>query len=282
MIADFLASWPLFAQTYLTGWLLAVLLALVGVYVVARDQIFMGAAIAQASTLGIAVAMVAAPGMATLHLRALNECPTVWAVAFACTASYVMSLSFGRRESHEAVAAWIFLASSSFSVLLVAHSPHGLDEIQRMVSSSLIGATWGDVLLFAAFTALAGGFVARHHRALTLLAVDPAMAAAVGLKPHRWFHGLALGLGVVVGCSIRSSGLLYTFGCLILPALAAKTLARTIRPLYLLAPTLGLATALTGFILAHHADWPPAQATVGIQVILLALCWLRRRLRPPA
>ena len=186
MMHDFIASWPLFANTYLTGWLLAVLLSMMGVYVVARDQIFVGAAIAQASTLGIALSMVAASCLPGLHLHALEGGATLWAVVFACAAAYAMSLAFGRRESHEAVAAWIFLAGGSWSVLVVAHSPHGLDEIHRLVSSSLIGATGRDVGLFAAMTLLTALGLFRYHRPITLLAVDPAMAAAVGLHPRRW------------------------------------------------------------------------------------------------
>ena len=57
MIESFLASWDLFHLTYLAGWLIALLLSLVGVFVVARDQIFIGIAISQASTLGIAIGM---------------------------------------------------------------------------------------------------------------------------------------------------------------------------------------------------------------------------------
>jgi ABC-type Mn2+/Zn2+ transport system permease subunit len=44
VIDAFLASWPLFHTTYLAGAAIAVLLALVGVWVVAREQIFLGSA----------------------------------------------------------------------------------------------------------------------------------------------------------------------------------------------------------------------------------------------
>ena len=57
VIGEFLASWPLFHNAYLAGWLIGVMLALAGVVVVARNQIFIGAAVAQASTLGIALGM---------------------------------------------------------------------------------------------------------------------------------------------------------------------------------------------------------------------------------
>ena len=55
MIAGFFDSWALFHDAYLAGWLIGVLLSLVGVFVVARDQIFIGAAVSQASLFGIAV-----------------------------------------------------------------------------------------------------------------------------------------------------------------------------------------------------------------------------------
>ena len=64
--------------------------------------------------------------------------------------------------------------------------------------------------------------------------------------------------------SIRVSGTLYTFGCLTLPALVAKNLAREIRPLLWLAPGIALLAAVAGFVLAHALDVPPAHATVAL------------------
>ena len=57
MIQDFASSWHLFHNSYLAGWLIGLLLALIGVLVVARNQIFIGVAVSQASTLGIALTM---------------------------------------------------------------------------------------------------------------------------------------------------------------------------------------------------------------------------------
>ena len=57
MIADFVDSWTLFRDAYVAGWLLAALLAVLGVLAIARDQIFIGAAVSQASIAGIAAAL---------------------------------------------------------------------------------------------------------------------------------------------------------------------------------------------------------------------------------
>lgn len=267
MIADFVASWDLFGHSYIAGWLMAALLALTGVQIVARNQVFLGAAAAQSSTLGVAIATVTAAAWHPfgLHLHHGTWYPTLLAILFPILAVVlIMRAGASSRETHESAAAWVFLAGGSLSILLVAHSPHGLDEIQRLVASSLIGATGRDVVWLAACALVTAAFVARHRDRLILLATDPPMAAAVGLPVARWTLGLALWNGLVVGLCIRSAGLLYTFGCMVLPALAARRMSREIGPLYLLAPLLAVATAAVSFVLAHAWDFPPAQMTVAL------------------
>jgi ABC-type Mn2+/Zn2+ transport system permease subunit len=88
---------------------------------------------------------------------------------------------------------------------------------------------------------------------------------------------VAVWLGLAIGLSIRVSGTLYTFGCLVLPALAAKNLAREIRPLLVLAPAIALAAAALGFVLANHFDLPPAHAVVALLCAMLLLAWGLRR-----
>src|SRR5512143_1290426 len=139
MIQSFITSWALFYQSYLTGWLIGLLLSLIGVLVVARDQIFIGAAISQASTLGVALTMGAAALLPEERFPWLHS--TVFLSAMAVIFSVVAASITGHggasgKESHEAITGWVFLVSSSLSILLVSHSPHGLEEVHRLLSSS--------------------------------------------------------------------------------------------------------------------------------------------------
>ena len=282
MIESFLSSWALFHNTYLAGWLIGLLLSFVGVLVVARDQIFIGAAVSQASTLGIALAMWIGGWAATGTLTSLqsDRFLTAMAVAFSLIAALITSGGGeAGRESHEAITGWVFLASASLAILLVSHSPHGLEEIHRLVASSIIGATAADIWTFgllAAFTAL---FLWVTHRRVMLFVMDPAMAAAVGMRTTCWAVFISTWLGLAVGLSIRASGMLYTFGCLVLPALVAKNICREVRPMFLVAPILAVGTGAIGFVLANHYDYPPAQMTVALLSLLLMMAWLLRRLR---
>jgi ABC-type Mn2+/Zn2+ transport system permease subunit len=90
---------------------------------------------------------------------------------------------------------------------------------------------------------------------------------------------VALWLGVAIGLSIRVSGTLYTFGCLVLPALVAKNLSREIRPILFLAPLVALVATVLGFILAHAFDVPPAHASVTLLCLALLVAWAARHAR---
>jgi ABC-type Mn2+/Zn2+ transport system permease subunit len=282
VIDEFFSSWTLFHNTYLAGWLIALLLPLVGVVVVARNQIFIGAAVSQASTLGIAIGMVLGDRLGGGELAWLRTDAFLSVTAVACSlGAALVTAGTGNdgAESHEALTGWVFLFSASVAILVVARSPHGLEEIHRLVASSIIGATRGDLWTFGLLAAITIAGLVMLHRPLLLFAMDPAMAAAVGMPVRAWAVVTSLWLGLVTGLSIRASGILYSFGCLVLPALLARSVCREVRPMFVVAPAAALATAAAGFVLANHYDFPPGQMTVALLCALLALGWGIGRLR---
>jgi ABC-type Mn2+/Zn2+ transport system permease subunit len=281
MIHSFLSSWDLFHQSYLVGWLISLLLSMVGVLVVARDQIFIGAAISQASTLGIALTMWAT------GVFALERFPwfrsdvslSVMAVVFSVVAASMTGRGEETHgESHEAVTGWVFLASASLSILIVSRSPHGLEEIHRLLSSSIIGATTVDIWILGSLAIMTVSLLIFLYRRILLFTLDPSMAVAIGMKITIWNLVTSAWLGLTIGLSIRASGMLYTFGCLVLPALVAKNLCREVRHMFLVAPIVAIGTGIIGFILANYYDYPPGQMIVALFCLGLIVAWLLRRL----
>lgn len=280
MIENFFSSWDLFHNTYLAGWFIGLLLSLLGVLVVAKDQIFIGAAISQASTLGVAVSLWISTSFAGGAFLWINSefFLAFMAVLFSIAAALVMARADrGGTQSHEAITGWIFLFCSSVSVLIVARSPHGLEQINRLISSTIIGATRTDVWVLAALTGATIVLLAACCRRILLLTIDPLMAAAVGIRVAIWSMALAAWLGLAIGLSIRASGMLYTFGYLVLPALVAKPFCREVRSMFFVAPLIALASGIAGFVLANHYDFPPGQMSVAILASLLLPAGLLRR-----
>lgn len=269
MLTDFLQSWSMFQDSYLAALLCGGLLSVLGVLVVGRDEVFLAAAVAQASVLGVA-----------LSLTLGWENPAVLAVVFSVVAALAAG-GRGRRggTSREEITAWTFLIATSLAVLLLSRSPVGMKNVQSVLTSTILGASQMEVLLFAALTVTTLGLVWMNAQRLTLLIIDPVMAAAVGLSVGAWSIGLSASLGLVTGLAIRSTGLLFAFGCLVLPALIAKNLCRRVQPMFLVAPVVGIAGVLLGLMLAHRFDFPPGQLIVALFGALLLLAWAWRELR---
>ena len=276
MIEAFVQSWPLFHDIYIAGWLIAVLLSLLGVAVVARDQVFLGAAVSQASLLGISVG-IWVDTMATGTALAWLATDTVHSVIgglFAVAGSLgVAAVAPRLRETREALTGWLFLVGSSASVLIVANSPHGMAEVNRLLSSTIIGANEVDVAIFLFLLLTTVAVLALRLRPLMLLLTDAESAQANGIPVARWDRALAVWLGLAVAWSIHVAGMSFTFGCLVLPGLIAKNLAHQVRSLFVLAPAIALAVSLLGFVVANHHDLPPGQVTVALLCATQVLAW---------
>jgi ABC-type Mn2+/Zn2+ transport system permease subunit len=257
------------------------LLALLGVVVVTRDQIFLGAAVSQASVLGIAVAVCVGslPGLAGCAWCDDDWTHTLAGGVFAVAGSLLAGTTRLRRETHESLTGWVFLTSSCFAVLLLAHSPHGMDEINRLLASTIIGADFDDVVLFGGALVLVAGALARWHAPLRLVLMDREMASAVGVRVAVWDRVLAAALGAAIGLAIHVSGVVYSFGCLVLPALVAKNLCREVGRMFFVSPLVALAAAGMGFVLANYYDLPPGQAAVALLSVALVAAWVARALR---
>jgi len=277
MIADFLQSWPLFHNTYIMGLLIAVLLSVVGIVVVARDQIFIGAAVSQASMLGIAISITIEE---TLSLTLLswynpNTFHTVVGGLFAVLAALVTARPPGGRriESPGSVTGWVFLIGAAGSVLVVAHTPHGLEEVGRLLSSTIIGVRESEVPVFGALTFLSSAAVIPLHRRVLLLVLDRDTAGALGMNVVAWEAAICVWLGAAIGFSIHVAGMTYSFGCLVLPVLIAKHFCRQSRTIFLAAPAVALLGSLAAFVLANHHDYRPGQVAVVLLSLVLVSVW---------
>jgi len=282
MISLFIEVWPLFKTTCLTGILLASVLSVSGLLLLARNQIFMGVSLAQSATLGYAL-MLLLDLWGHRYGFYLHQYPLILkggAIAACVLANLLLeSRNRGARESAEAGLGWMFLFTSSFSILLVSGSPLGMDEVQRILSSSLIGASEADLWITLVLAVATVALLAWKRDEVVLSVIDPGFSDAIGIASDRRRIAAAVWLAVVTALGITISGLIFTFACLLLPGMIAARLSRTIRPLFWLAPLIGAAATLAGFVLSVGWDLPPGQLTAALLSTLLGLMWLTRRTR---
>jgi manganese/iron transport system permease protein len=298
MWAEFLDSWPLFKGAYSAGWLAGSLLAVWGVFLLVRNQVFLGAAASEMSALGVAIALVLGfshphhnrHGVHHGHDHGLDVAASwkevidgpAWAsLLFAVATCLLAAWLKGRKQSREATTGWYFLLGASLSLLLVSQSPLGKEEVEQALSSSLLGARGSDLTLLvvvAVFTIIL--LVLRFHD-FFLVATEPGYARACGLPLRSWTWALYLLTGLAIGLSMHVAGFLFTFGCLLLPAMMAKSICRTVAGQLLAAPLICLAFNFAAFVMANHWDFPPAQFAVGLMTVGLPFFGLRDRFSAP-
>ena len=271
MINEFLQSWSLFSDTYIGAILIGLCLSLLGVVVVARGNVFVAAALSQASLFGVAISL----------FFGFSQ-PVFSAVLFSVAAAMLLarhSTAGGDNATSEEMTGWIFLLGASLSVLLLARMPYGLKEIQSLFASSIIGVNTMDITIFGGLFLTMVAFLVMRMRRLTLYLSDPVMAAAVGVNIFLWSILIACSLGLATGLAIRSSGMLFTFGCMVLPPQMAKNLCRDMTGMFWVSPFMSLGSIIMGLMIGNYYDLPPAQTVVALMSLMLLLSWVFRWIR---
>ncbi len=280
MLTTFIDSWSLFSEVYIAGWLLACLLAVTGVPYVAKDQIFVGAAVTQAAMFGVGVGLwIPYSGIANL-LKYVNHDLLIAAIAifFAVITTCLTASANSYGNTAEALTGWIFLLSMSATIVLLFHTPIGSTEINQRFASSIIGATRIDVLIYGVLSIFVFVAVLKFRNELTLLMVDNEMARAVGLNIRLWELFIAIFTGFILGLSLRTAGMLFTFGQLFLPALIAKNFCKEIRQIFFVAPIVAVVLSVVAFILANHWDYALGSFSIMALCVVLPVSNLLTRI----
>ncbi|MGE0432898.1 MAG: metal ABC transporter permease [Planctomycetota bacterium] len=286
----FVDTLPLFATSYAAALLIALVLGTLGVWIVVRNQIFLGAAVAEASTAGIALTLFAVAALSTAgavpdatswRSGALDLLKSMAAIVAAVASAWWMSRPrTAGAMSREALTGLVFVTGASAAILAVSHSPFDMMEVQRLLASSLIGATPHDVVALGLLAAVVLVPAWWHQQRIALVLQDTLCADALGLRSRRTDAIALLFTGLALGLSIRIAGVLFAFAVLVLPALTARALCRELRTMQRVAPVVAVLVTALALVLAHLGNDPPgpmAAALLAAAVIVATL--LRAGLR---
>lgn len=278
------STWELFGDAVLAGLALSAALPLVGMLLVLRRQVFLCAAIGQSGGLGIAVGiwLSLAAGGPHPHLEAMGGyLPLLVGIAFGVAAAWLAlrraAVAAGPGDHPEARAAWLFLVGGSGAMVLLADAPHGLQMVQQLLLSSLLGSAGTDFWLAAGLLVVLAAAAWCWPRPLVLWGIDPLSARVYGANMFGLDLLVALAIGTTLAFAIHVAGLPFAFATAILPVLSARELARSLRTVAWLAPLLGTGGFAIGWWWATAQDLPPGQCAVLTHAALAALTRLLRR-----
>jgi ABC-type Mn2+/Zn2+ transport system permease subunit len=265
---------------------------LVGVFLVLRRLVFMGIALPQISSLGVALALslhIWYGDTDMFHGAGERALAIAGAIVFSLGAIVVLALLERRRAGLiEGRLGTVYVLAAALSILLLSQCPQAETHWLQLFKGEIIAVSNADVritlLAFAGVTGVLGLF----HKEFLLVSYDRDMAVSLGKAAGLWDLGLYLLIGLTIAIAVLSVGPLVAFGFLVIPPLIVRPFARTMRQFALGAGAVGLFTALAGFWLAYRHDLPVGPTDVTLLGALYATSFVaqkipaRRRTAPTA
>ncbi|MET4053548.1 zinc/manganese transport system permease protein [Frigoribacterium sp. PvP054] len=224
------------------GGLVAVLCGVVGTWVVVRGMAFLGEALAHGLLPGVAIATVL--GAPVLVGGAVSAVVMSLGVA---------ALQRRGRLSYDTSIGLLFVAMLALGVVVVSHSGSFATDATSILFGDVLAISATDLALLAAATVVGVVVAAVFHRPLVALALDPRLAAVLGLGP-RSAQAVLVGLvTLAVVASYQAVGSLLVVGLLLAPAVAAGPWTTRLPARMALASGVGVLAVAVGLLVSWHA-----------------------------
>ena len=265
LFREILAPDFLLRNSVYMGVLLGLVCPMVGTYLVLRRVVFLGVALPQVSSCGIALAFALHTLPWFPHFD--DENLLAFGGASVLTSITILGLTFlerRRRGSVEGRVGVIYALAGAWSILLLVTNPFGEHGLVNRLKGEIIAVSNLDLGLAASCFALVAVLLLLFRKELLLASFDADMARVLQKNVLFWDLLLFLIIGLVVAVAVLIVGPLVSFGFLLFPPMIAYRLAVTMRQLAWISSMVGGATAFIGFCIAYRWDLPTGPTDVAL------------------
>ncbi|HVM62947.1 MAG TPA: metal ABC transporter permease [Verrucomicrobiae bacterium] len=262
-----------------TSVLIGLACPLVGVFLVLRRLVFMGVALPQISSTGVAVALSVPLWLGAVQPQHTAQSEHVLAFLGSLIFSLVaiLILAFLERRGRgmaEGRLGTAYVVAAASSILLLSKNRYAEIGWLDLLKGEVITISNFDLTLTAAALAVVLLVLGLFHKELLFVSFDRDMATTLRKRVLFWDVLLYLLIGLTVSMAVLSVGPLIAFGFLLIPPLTAHLFARNMRQFTTFASLLGGATAFIGFWLAYQWDLPVGPTDVVLLGFVYGMVWV--------
>jgi ABC-type Mn2+/Zn2+ transport system permease subunit len=263
----------LFREALYGTLVIALACSVLGVYVVLRRIVFVGAALAQLSSAGIALALfLSGIGVAT----AITGHPI--ALALVLTVAGVLFFGSGGQRAKippDATIGVTYAAAAAIGIILISKAKSG-EAHDIFLQGNILGITRTDtiVLLAIAIPVLLAHLV--FYKEFLFVSFDRETARTLGFRVGFWNLFLYLTLGLVIAFAMQFAGVMLVFNFLVLPAVTGLLVSRSMAGTFAWSVISALLAAVVGFSISVPFDLPSGPAIIAVSGILVIIAFLVR------
>ena len=229
-----------------------------GCFVVWRRMAYFGDATAHAAILGVALAL------------ALDMSIFAGTVAVALIMALTVTHLAGRGYAMDTLLGVLAHSALAFGLVAVSFLSGMRIDLMAYLFGDILAVSRMDLLVIWSGAALVVGMLVWRWSALLTSTLNEELAYAGGLDPRREQLILTISLAITVAVAIKVVGVLLIAALLIIPAAAARGLARTPEAMAGIAAVIGAISAVAGLQGAYLFDTPAGPSIVCVAAILFA------------
>lgn len=248
-------------QAMLAILLLAPMTAALGVSVITFRMAFFSDAIGHSAFAGAALGLL-------FSLDPLFTMPAFGVLVGLC----IMAVRRGSLLSADTSIGIVFSAVVAFGLAVVSRTPGMARNMAQFLYGDILTVTPAELGFLALLALAVLLFAVTGFNRLLLIALNPVMAGAQGVRVAIWQYAFAALLSLVVMMAVRAVGVLLVTALLIVPAATARNLARSAGGMFWWAQAVALFSGIAGLLLSAQS-WLGTSS--GATIILVACgCFL--------
>lgn len=230
-----------------------------GCFIVWRRMAYFGDATAHAAVLGIAIAL------------AFEMSIFAGAMIMALIMALTVTLLTGRGYAMDTLLGVLAHSALAFGLVAVSFLSGVRIDLMAYLFGDILAVSRTDLAIIWGGAALVVGLILWRWSALLTSTLSEELAYASRLNPKREQLILTIALAITVSVAIKVVGVLLIAAMLIIPAAAARGLARTPEAMAGIAAAIGAISAVAGLQGAYVFDTPAGPSIVCVAALLFAV-----------
>ena len=243
----------------LAGLAVAIATGPLGCFVVWRRMAYFGDATAHAAILGVALAL------------GFQISIFIGTMVVALMMAMIVATLAGRGWAMDTTLGVLAHSALAFGLVAVSFLPAVRVDLSAYLFGDILAVSRFDLAVITAGSGLVLGLILWRWSALLTATLNEDLAHAAGLNPARERMVLTLALAVVVAVALKIVGALLIAALLIIPAAAARNLARSPEAMALGAVVIGCVSVWGGLQLSLAQDTPSGPSIVVVAAMIF-LC----------
>ncbi|MGH7801101.1 MAG: metal ABC transporter permease [Thermodesulfobacteriota bacterium] len=253
---EFIRSYFLWRDPMIVGAVSGAICGFLGVYVVLRRIVFVGAMLSQVSSFGVALAFYL-QGFSALSLFQSLIDPFALSLVMTGAAALFFALNrFFFRISQEGVIGFGYLLASGIVVIIADRITHEAHDIADILFGSAVVVDPKEVYIVPAVAIVAILIHWIFFKDFIFVSFDPETARLFKYPVRILNAVLLLTVGVVIAVTTRALGALPVFALAVLPPLTALFLTERLNLVFIFSIMIGILSAVFGYFFSFVLSLP--------------------------